>query len=97
MSSSLDDTRERAQVINKNHVEMCRFSGADDPGYRQVGGELKDLVEDIDSQQEDQNRQKLYQAEEGKVPYCILHAQSRLLKTFSNHKKVSYCRRQGLG
>ncbi len=65
MSSSLDDTRERAQHINKNHEEMCRFSGPDDPGYRQVGGELKDLVEDIDRQLEEQNRQKLRQAEEG--------------------------------
>lgn len=27
-------------------MEMCRFSGADDPGYHQVSGELSDWVEE---------------------------------------------------
>lgn len=65
MSSSLDDPRERAQIINKNHVDMCRFSGTDDPGYRQVGGELKQLVNDIDRQVQEVHHQEFRQAEDG--------------------------------
>ncbi|KAM7215359.1 hypothetical protein V8F06_009220 [Rhypophila decipiens] len=40
-SSSLGDQREHAETIQANHREMCRFHGADDPGYRQVSGELQ--------------------------------------------------------
>lgn len=47
MSSSLDDPRERAEHINATHTEMCRFTGRDDPGFLQVGGELSKLVNDI--------------------------------------------------
>ncbi|KAJ9659574.1 hypothetical protein H2201_007323 [Coniosporium apollinis] len=36
VSSTLNDARERRHYINANHVEMCRFSGPKDPGYRIV-------------------------------------------------------------
>ena len=65
MSSSLDDPRERPQHINKNHIDMCKFSGAEDPGYRQVRGELKELMNDIDRQLLKQHQRELLQVEEG--------------------------------
>lgn len=40
-SSSLDDPRERAEHINANHMDMCRFTGRDDLGYTQVEGEIR--------------------------------------------------------
>ncbi|KAM7192104.1 hypothetical protein V8F33_008529 [Rhypophila sp. PSN 637] len=42
-SSSLGDHREHSETIQANHREMCRFHGADDPGYRQVSGELRSM------------------------------------------------------
>ena len=36
MSSGLDDARERKDFINANHMEMCRFTGSKDAGYRKV-------------------------------------------------------------
>ena len=41
----MDDTRERAQHIDANHMEMCRFESKDTTGYRQVAGEIKGLVQ----------------------------------------------------
>ncbi|KAF2139899.1 uncharacterized protein K452DRAFT_335834 [Aplosporella prunicola CBS 121167] len=38
ISSCLGDPREHAESIEANHMEMCRFSGTDDPNYRKVGG-----------------------------------------------------------
>ena len=49
-SSSLGDPLERAEHIDANHMEMCRFSSREDPGYTQVGGELASQVEDAHQQ-----------------------------------------------
>ncbi|KIV81506.1 hypothetical protein, variant [Exophiala sideris] len=46
-SSLLGDPREHAETIEANHKNMCRFYGMDDPGYKQVSGELKDLVKGV--------------------------------------------------
>jgi hypothetical protein len=46
-SSTLGDKRERAETINANHITMCKFWGREDPGYDQVGGELKTIVDQI--------------------------------------------------
>jgi len=46
-SSSLDDPREHAETIPANHMDMARFSGDDDPGFRKVGGELRRLVQQL--------------------------------------------------
>ena len=35
-SSALNDGRERRDIINANHMGMCRFSGPKDSGYRKV-------------------------------------------------------------
>lgn len=40
-SSGLDHKFERKHTIQRNHVDMCRFAGADDEGYRQFKEELK--------------------------------------------------------
>ncbi|KAE8161884.1 ankyrin repeat-containing domain protein [Aspergillus tamarii] len=56
ISSLLDDPREHAEHINANHVDMCRFTGRGDPGYQQVGGELRKIV--------DRLRQKLSSEEQ---------------------------------
>ena len=39
-SSALNDGKERRDIINANHMEMCRFSGAKDSGYRKVKNAL---------------------------------------------------------
>ena len=49
-SSSLDDTRQHAQYIDANHKEMCRFTDRSDPGYQQVSGELRLLVEKLEQE-----------------------------------------------
>ncbi|KAK3333026.1 hypothetical protein B0T19DRAFT_381655 [Cercophora scortea] len=47
-SSVIGDHRERAETIQANHMEMCRFSGADDPNYCKLAGELRSLYLSID-------------------------------------------------
>ncbi|KAF2762653.1 hypothetical protein EJ05DRAFT_447026, partial [Pseudovirgaria hyperparasitica] len=44
-SSSFGDPRERAETLDLNHVEMCRFKGEDDPHYMTVSSTLKILYE----------------------------------------------------
>ncbi|KAK2604559.1 hypothetical protein N8I77_007477 [Diaporthe amygdali] len=39
-SSLLGDVRERAETIQANHMDMCRFTGIDDPNYSRICGEL---------------------------------------------------------
>ena len=56
-SSSLDDSRERAEHIDANHMTMTKFSSKDDPGYRKVGEELRLLVKGI-RQRLEEERQK---------------------------------------
>ncbi|KAK5661230.1 hypothetical protein OQA88_11123 [Cercophora sp. LCS_1] len=46
-SSLLGDERERAETIQANHREMCRFSGPDDPNYTKVSGELLSVYKSI--------------------------------------------------
>jgi ankyrin repeat protein len=46
-SSLLDDTREHAETINANHMDMVRFSSEADPGYQKVAGEIRIIVEQI--------------------------------------------------
>ena len=65
MSSSLDDPRERAQHIDANHMNMTRFSGRDDPGYRKVGGELCLLVKGIRTRSEEGLRRERERPDSG--------------------------------
>jgi len=46
-SSLLDDPEENSETIEADHHTMCKFYGANDPGYRQVGGELQGFVNAI--------------------------------------------------
>lgn len=47
-SSCLDDPRiERKQHISKNHMDMCRFSGMEDPGYRKVEAAITFFIDKI--------------------------------------------------
>lgn len=39
-SSLIGDVRERAETIQANHMEMCRFTGLDDPNYGRICGEV---------------------------------------------------------
>ncbi|KAL7956672.1 hypothetical protein V8C34DRAFT_306352 [Trichoderma compactum] len=39
-TSLIGDYREDAETLQANHIEMCRYSGPDDPNYRKVAGEL---------------------------------------------------------
>lgn len=44
VSSCLSDpTLEITQHIARNHMEMCRFSGLDDPEYRKVAAALDNI------------------------------------------------------
>lgn len=51
-SSLLGDQRERAESIQANHMDMCRFTGPDDPNYRRVAGELRSVYLAIQELQE---------------------------------------------
>lgn len=48
-SSLLGDHRERAESLQANHMEMCRFTGADDPNYRKVAGELRSVYRSLEN------------------------------------------------
>jgi len=39
-SSLLGDPRERAETIQANHMDMCRFTGPEDPNYSKLSGEI---------------------------------------------------------
>ena len=58
-SSSLDDSRERAEHIDANHMTMTKFSSKDDPGYRKVGEELRLLVKGIRKRLEEERQEEL--------------------------------------
>jgi ankyrin repeat domain-containing protein 50 len=38
---------EQTQTINANHMSMCRFPSKDDEGYKQISGEIKILISEI--------------------------------------------------
>ncbi|OCL01768.1 hypothetical protein AOQ84DRAFT_425923 [Glonium stellatum] len=57
-SSLIGDQREHAETIEANHMGMCRFSGADDPNYHKVAGELRSIYLSI----ERLNVQKVHQS-----------------------------------
>lgn len=42
-SSLLGGFRERAETIQANHTEMCRFTGSDDPNYARICGEITSI------------------------------------------------------
>lgn len=42
-SSLLGDFRERAETIQANHREMCRFTGSDDANYARICGEITSI------------------------------------------------------
>ncbi|RSM00436.1 hypothetical protein CEP52_009148 [Fusarium oligoseptatum] len=42
-SSLLGDQREQAETLQANHMEMCRFSGREDPNFVKVVGELRSV------------------------------------------------------
>lgn len=44
-SSLLGDVRERAETIQANHMEMCRFTGLDDPNYGRICGEITSICD----------------------------------------------------
>lgn len=46
-SSLLGDVRERAETIQANHMDMCRFTGLDDPNYNRICGEITDIYESL--------------------------------------------------
>ena len=42
-SSLLGDAREQAETLQADHRSMCRFSGAGDPNYARVSGEIRSI------------------------------------------------------
>jgi hypothetical protein len=59
-SSSFDDPREDAEKIHADHMNMCKFTSALDPGYKKVGMELKRVVGDVERRN---HRQEANQSE----------------------------------
>ncbi|KAK3941378.1 hypothetical protein QBC46DRAFT_431135 [Diplogelasinospora grovesii] len=60
-SSVIGDAREQAETLQANHMEMCRFHGADDPNYRKVSGEIKAIyaaLTAVNAQNDHQSGQK---------------------------------------
>lgn len=43
VSSQIGDPRERAETLQANHEEMCRFTGSNDPSYRKVVAEIRSI------------------------------------------------------
>lgn len=39
----MGDSRERAETLDANHLQMCRMSGNEDPNYRKVASEIRTL------------------------------------------------------
>jgi hypothetical protein len=60
-SSSFIGT-EQTQTINANHMEMCRFPSREDAGYKQIVGELRMFMGNI------QERAAKKENEKGKTP-----------------------------
>ncbi|ETS81262.1 hypothetical protein PFICI_06264 [Pestalotiopsis fici W106-1] len=56
-SSLLGDQREQAESIQANHMEMCRFTGRNDPNYRKVAGELRSIYVSIQRLKEGKTHQ----------------------------------------
>ncbi len=46
-SSSLDHPVERRDVINANHMMMCRFKGSDDEGYIRAKGVVSKYLAEV--------------------------------------------------
>ncbi|KAF7556550.1 hypothetical protein G7Z17_g1289 [Cylindrodendrum hubeiense] len=42
-SSLIEDQREHAETFQTNHMDMCRFTGRDDPNFVKVVGELRSI------------------------------------------------------
>jgi len=52
-SSGLESGSERKDIINANHMDMRRFSGEADEGYRRVPSVLSKYIADIDATEND--------------------------------------------
>ncbi|KAK3322853.1 hypothetical protein B0H66DRAFT_215826 [Apodospora peruviana] len=46
-SSLIGDSRERAETIQANHMDMCRFTGPDDPNYLKLSGEVCEIYSSL--------------------------------------------------
>lgn len=46
-SSTIGDPRENAETLQANQMDMCRFTGPDDPNYAKVGGEISLIYSSI--------------------------------------------------
>ncbi len=46
-SSCLGDSRERAETLDGDHREMCRFANGQDPNFMKVGAELHTVYSTI--------------------------------------------------
>jgi hypothetical protein len=40
----LDDPAQRARMIDANHMEMVKFAGKNDNGYKMVKADIEDLI-----------------------------------------------------
>ncbi|KAJ6032541.1 hypothetical protein N7540_003273 [Penicillium herquei] len=47
ISSTLGDSREQAEVLVGNHMQICRMSGQEDPNYDSLVGELRRMYNSI--------------------------------------------------
>lgn len=59
-SSIFGDPRERAESLQANHMDMCRFTGIEDPNYRKVAGELRQIHTAIEQANGKRARQPAY-------------------------------------
>ncbi|KAG5766783.1 hypothetical protein H9Q72_005155 [Fusarium xylarioides] len=50
-SSLIGDSREHAETLQANHMEMSRFSGSQDPNFVKVAGEIVDIYTAIQREQ----------------------------------------------
>lgn len=46
-SSTIGNPREHSETLEADHVNMTKFKSVDDQRYKQVGGELKEIINDV--------------------------------------------------
>lgn len=54
---------EPVQIINANHMTMCQFTGKDDEGYRQISGEIKIIISELQHRKEQDKLEKISERE----------------------------------
>ncbi|KAK4216771.1 hypothetical protein QBC37DRAFT_480297 [Rhypophila decipiens] len=62
-SSLLGNQLERAEILNADYSDMCRFADANDPNYRKIASEILSIFRPLTKAREEDNEDPLSKAE----------------------------------